>query len=113
MNEPVSHVPVEFPKEFPGHSIMHIVGHVRGTESLTLSQFLQHAGCILGSAGKLMESGPTPVGASAEDFSTASNEELASQLESACAPQAGDGAEAIPAWLIPIILEIARRWFKF
>lgn len=112
-NEPLGHVPVDFPREIPMHSVMHIAGHLRGTETLTVSEGLQHAGVILGCSGKLMESeGPTPVFATADcpvNPDDCTDEELADCLESACAPQAAGPVGAFPAWLIPIVLEVLRR----
>lgn len=111
MNEPVSHVPVDFPRDFPIHSIMHLVGHFRGQESLSTGELLQHVGCIIGCAGKLLDGSPQPVGAAPENYSDLSDAELADVLESATAPQA-DAAAAIPPWLMPVLLEVLRRLFK-
>ena len=106
---------VSFPKTLPTESILYFVGLLRGTESPSVPEGLQHAGVILGCAGAMMDGGPMPVGSVPESFATASDEELASQLESCCTVQGTESGqtEAIPPWLIPILLDLVRRFFKF
>ena len=66
--QPVGHVTVDFPKELPLHSVGHLIAMFRGAEPRSIPDVLQHAGVILGCAGKLMESGqPMPIGAGLQD----------------------------------------------
>lgn len=113
---PAGHVPVDFPREVPLHSVMHIVGHLRGTEQLGIPELLQHAGVILGCTGAMMIPGPPEGGTLATSAPQAlSNEALADELENgfkaAAAPQGAEAA-AIPPWLIPILFEAAMRIFN-
>lgn len=114
---PVEHMEVDFPRKFPSDSIMHFAGLARGTETMTKGEALQHAGIILGCSGKLLD--PAPVGklgaasaAPSEDFSSLSNEDIASRFSEAAAPK-GDEAEFIPPWMVPLVFEVLRRIFGF
>jgi hypothetical protein len=105
---------VTFPKQLPTESIMYFVALLRGTESPDVPDGLQHAGVIMGCAGAMMDGSPQPVGAVPESFATASDDKLATELEFLCTVRGeGDGAAAIPPWLIPVLLDLVRRWFKF
>lgn len=113
----VGHVPVNFPRDFDPilHSAAHIAGQIRGTETLSKGVFLQHAAVIVGCGGALLEGSPEPVGAvvSPPGLKDMSNEELATAIESAIAPQA-NAVGAFP-WviLLPYIFEAVRRYLGF
>lgn len=118
---PAGHNEVIYPREVPTHSVGHIIGHLRGVESLPIPDFVQHCTTVIGCGMEFLKANPQPVGATAEmpygDPKGLTNEELADALESATAPQGSgiagaDPAEAFPwAIVLPLIVDAIRRYF--
>lgn len=115
--EPVGHNMVSYPADLSVilHSSGHIAGHLRGKETLALPDLGQHATTVIGCGLEFARTGPQPVGETASvDYKAMSNEELADALESATAPQAGEGVQAFPwAVLVSIAFDVLRRYLGY
>lgn len=117
--QPVGHFTVDFPREFPTDSLLHLAGYIRGKENLAIGELMQHGAIITGCAGKLItdEAPPTPIGATREDFGSLSNEAIADRLEQFAKEQsaprvAGAAPAALPAWLLPMVLQALLRAYQ-
>jgi len=113
--QPLRHVKVTFPAEFPSDSVLHWISYLRGTETLTTGEMLQHTGVIFGCAGVLLQGSPPVMESLKKElpkkYAAMSNSELADLLEQGIAPQSGAAVAAFPSWLMPILMDVIRRYF--